>query len=218
MTVFLKYLLIAVAGYLLGNISLGIFIARIYGIKDIRKVGSGNAGTTNVLRNLGWFPSVLTLVGDCLKGLLAALLGKYLAGDIGLLVGGTCAILGHDFPVFFKFKGGKGIATSLGLILMVDPWIALILLVLVLGIVAITRYMSVGSIMACFLYPVLTVLFKAGDPHYAAYVLFAFFAGVLALYQHRANLLRLMRREENRLDFKKISDISRKIMDKKRRK
>jgi len=216
MIVFLKYLLIIVGGYLLGNISLGILIARAYGIKDIRKVGSGNAGTTNVLRNLGWLPSVLTLLGDCLKGLLAAELGHWLAGDIGMLVGGTCAILGHDFPVVFKFKGGKGIATSLGLIIAVNPWMALILTVIVLSVVAVTRYMSVGSILACFLYPVLMVLFRIGQPHYAAFVLSAFFAGALALFQHRANLRRLINREENRLDFKKISDISRKIMDKKK--
>ncbi len=103
MALWLKYVLIAVVGYLLGNISVGILVAKLYGIKDIRKVGSGNAGSTNVLRNLGWLPSVLTLVGDCLKSFIAAQLGRCLAGDVGLLIGGTAAILGHDFPVFFKW-------------------------------------------------------------------------------------------------------------------
>lgn len=209
MNIWLKYLLIAVIGYFLGNISAGIFIARAYGIRDIRKVGSGNAGTTNVLRSLGWLPSVLTLVGDCLKGFLAACIGKWLAGDVGLIVGGTFAIIGHDFPVIFRFKGGKGVATSLGLILAINPWIGLILTGTVLAIVAITRYMSVGSICACFLYPVLMIIFRAGKPHYAAYVLSAFFAGALALFQHRANLMRLVQKQENRLDFKKISQLSR---------
>lgn len=211
MEIWLKYLLIAVAGYLLGNISVGILIARLYGIGDIRKVGSGNAGTTNVLRNLGWAPSVLTLAGDCLKGLIAALIGKWIAGDIGLLIGGTFAVIGHDYPVFFKFKGGKGIATNLGMIIAVNPWIALILLVAVLAVVAVTRYMSVGSIMACFLYPALTAIMMRGNAHYTAYLLFAIFAGALALFCHRSNVVRLVKKQENRLDFKKISSIRSKM-------
>ena len=211
MALWLKYLLIAVISYLLGNISVGILIGRLYGIGDIRKVGSGNAGTTNVLRNLGWVPSVLTLVGDCLKGLVSALIGKWIAGDIGLIIGGTFAVIGHDFPVFFRFKGGKGIATNLGLILAVNPWIALILTVMVLVVVGVTRYMSVGSIMACFMYPTLTAIMMRGNPHYAAYVVSAIFAGALALFCHRANVMRLIRGNENRLDFSKISSIHSKM-------
>ena len=207
----IKYLLIAIIGYLLGNISVGILIARLYGISDIRKVGSGNAGTTNVLRNLGWVPSVLTLAGDCLKGLIAALIGKWIAGDIGLIIGGTFAVIGHDFPVFFKFRGGKGIATNLGLILVVNPWIALILTVAVLTVVAITKYMSVGSIMACFVYPALVIVMMRSNPVYPVYVISAIFAGALALFCHRANVKRLLRHEENKLDFSRISSIHSKI-------
>ena len=211
MAVWLKYLLIAVIGYFLGNISVGILIARLYGIKDIRKVGSGNAGTTNVLRNLGWVPSVLTLAGDCLKGLIAALIGKWIAGDIGLLIGGNFAVLGHDFPVFFKFKGGKGIATNLGLILVLNPWIAVGLTIAVLIVVGVSRYMSLGSIMACFAYPALVAVLMRGHAHYAACVGFGIFAGALALFCHRSNLVRLIRGQENRLDFKKISSLHSKI-------
>ena len=211
MAIWLKYVLIAVIGYLLGNISVGILIARLYGIKDIRKVGSGNAGTTNVLRNLGWVPSVLTLVGDCLKGLVAALIGKWLAGDIGLLIGGNAAVIGHDFPVFFKFKGGKGIATNLGLILVANPAIAVGLTIAVLIVVAVSRYMSLGSIMACFAYPALVAILMRGNPHYAPYVGFGVFAGALAFYCHRSNLVRLIKGQENRLDFKKISSLHSKM-------
>ena len=212
----LKLILIAVIGYLFGNISSGILIAKLYGIRDIRKQGSGNAGTTNVLRTLGWVPSVLTLVGDCLKGLIPALIGKWIAGDIGLLVGGTFAILGHDFPALFGFKGGKGIATSLGLILAVNPWIALMLLVLVLIIVGVTGYMSVGSLCAALLYPVLTAILQFGNEHYRAYVLFAIFASALTIFCHRANISRLFHGEENRLDFEKISRIKSKIKNSKK--
>ena len=210
MAIWLKYLLIAVIGYFLGNVSVGILIARLYGVEDIRKVGSGNAGTTNVLRNLGWTPSALTLLGDCLKGLVAALIGKWLAGDIGLLVGGNCAVLGHNFPVFFKFRGGKGIATNLGMILVINPIIALILTVIVVAIVAVTHYMSVGSIAACFMYPLSVILFMRGNPFYGWYVGFAIFAGALAFFQHRKNVQRLLRHEENWLDFAKISQLSKK--------
>ena len=209
----IKIIIVAAIGYLFGNISSGILIAKLYGVHDIRKQGSGNAGTTNVLRTLGWVPSVLTLVGDCLKGLIPALLGKWLAGDIGLLVGGTAAIIGHDYPALFGFKGGKGIATSWGLIFAVNPWIALILLALVLLIVGFSRYMSVGSLSAAVLYPVLTAIFKHGSEHYLAFILFACFASVLTIFCHRANIARLFRREENRLDFKKISNIKSKIQN-----
>ena len=212
----IKMILIAAIGYLFGNISSGILIAKLYGVGDIRKQGSGNAGTTNVLRTLGWVPSVLTLVGDCLKGLIPALIGKWLAGDIGLLVGGTAAILGHDFPAFFGFKGGKGIATSWGLIFAVNPWIALILLALVLLIVGVSRYMSVGSLSAAILYPVLTAIFKHGSENFLAFMLFACFASVLTIFCHRANIARLFRREENRLDFAKISKIRSKIQNSKK--
>lgn len=211
MAMWLKLVLIGLGGYLLGNVSMGILISKIYGVRDIRKYGSGNAGTTNVLRTLGWAPSVLTLVGDCLKGLIAAELGYLFAGDLGLLVGGTCAILGHDFPAVFRFKGGKGIATSLGLIIAVNPWMALILTVLVVGVAATLRYMSVGSIAAAVLYPLLTALFMRGSECFGLYLGFSIFAGALAIFCHRKNLARLIRGEENRLDFDKISRISHKL-------
>ena len=104
-----RYAVIVVAGYLLGNISMGLIVSERYHM-DIREHGSGNAGTTNVLRTLGWLPSVLTLVGDVLKSFLACLLGKWLAGEPGLLVGGFMAVVGHNWPVFSGFRGGKGMA------------------------------------------------------------------------------------------------------------
>ena len=210
MTLWLKYVLIAVVGYLLGNISVGILVAKLYGIKDIRKVGSGNAGSTNVLRNLGWLPSVLTLVGDCLKSFIAAKLGQWLAGDVGLLIGGTAAILGHDFPVFFRFKGGKGIAASLGMILTINPWLGIGLTAVVVLIAALTGYVSLGSITVSFLYPVCIAILLRGNVHYTAYIVFSIFASLLSLFCHRKNIQRLLHHEENKLDFKKISRLSKK--------
>lgn len=210
MALWLKYVLIAVVGYLLGNISVGILVAKLYGIKDIRKVGSGNAGSTNVLRNLGWLPSVLTLVGDCLKSFIAAKLGWYLAGDVGLLIGGTAAILGHDFPVVFKFKGGKGIAAALGMILTINAWLGIGLTAIVVLIAALTGYVSLGSITVSFLYPICIAFLMRGNAHYWAYIGFSIFASLLSLFCHRKNIQRLLHHEENKLDFKKISRLSKK--------
>ena len=209
-----KIILSAVIGYLLGCIPTGVLVARIYGVRDIRKLGSGNSGTTNVLRNLGWLPSVLTLVGDCLKGYVACLIGKQLGGDAGMLTGGICAILGHDFPVFMRFRGGKGIATSLGLIIAINPWLALALLVVQIIAVALTRYMSVASLITTAAFPIVTAILCRGRDNYGLFLGTACIASALSLFGHRSNIQRLPRGEENRLDFRKITEVSKKVMEK----
>ena len=209
----LKCILAAVIGYLLGNLPSGVLIAKGYGIRDIRKHGSGNTGTTNVLRTLGWLPSVLTLVLDCLKGYVACLIGQRLGGDLGMLIGGLCAILGHDFPVFMGFRGGKGIATSLGLIIAINPWIALGELVVQIIAVAITRYMSIASLITTVAFPIVTGILCRGRANYGLFLGAACVAAALSLFGHRSNIQRLIRGDENRLDFEKISQISKKVMD-----
>ena len=203
-----RYLIAAVIGYLLGNISSGVLIGKAFGVKDIRKVGSGNAGTTNVLRNLGWLPSVLTLICDCLKGFVACLVGRRLGGDLGMMIGGLASILGHDFPVFFGFKGGKGIATSLGVILSMNPLLALALLIVQIIAVALTRYMSVASLITTVAFPILTALLFRRHESYLIFVLFAIAMSALSLFGHRGNIKRLLNGEENKLDFKKIAEKS----------
>ena len=200
-----KIILSAVIGYLLGCIPTGVLVARIYGVRDIRKLGSGNSGTTNVLRNLGWLPSVLTLVGDCLKGYVACLIGKQLGGDAGMLTGGLCAILGHDFPVFMHFRGGKGIATSLALIIAIHPGLALAELLTEIVVVAVTRYMSIASLITAFMFPVFTAILCRGRENYGMFVVFAIAAAALAIFQHRGNIKRLIEGQENRLDFAKMN-------------
>ena len=213
-----KYILCAVLGYLLGNIPSGVLIAKGYGVADIRKHGSGNTGTTNVLRTLGWLPSVLTLLCDCLKGYLACLIGRRLGGDLGMLLGGIFAILGHDFPVFMGFRGGKGIATSLGLIIAISPWLALAELAVQIIAVALTRYMSIASLITTVAFPVVTGFMCRDWENYGLFLGAACVASALSLFGHRSNIQRLLRGEENRLDFHKISDVSRKVMAKMRRK
>ena len=155
---------------------------------------------------------MLTLAGDCLKGYVACLIGGRLAGDLGLLIGGLCAILGHDFPAFMGFRGGKGIATSLGLILAINPWMALALLVVQIIAVGLTRYMSVASLITTVAFPVLTILMERGRANYPMFVVAACLAAALSLFGHRGNIKRLIEGDENRLDFKKISQVSEKVM------
>lgn len=205
--IYLRYVIIVVVAYLLGNISTGVIVSKSTLHTDIRKHGSGNAGATNMLRTFGWLPSVLTLVGDCLKAVVATLFGKLVGGEYGMLMAGVAVVVGHNWPVFYGFRGGKGIAASLGLILVINPLIALILLTFEVAVVALTRYMSVASISAAILYPILTWAFHPHDP---ARMIASIVVGALALFSHRANIARLIKRNENRLDFGKIRDISRK--------
>ena len=212
-----KCILAAIIGYLFGNIPSGVLIGRGFGIADIRKHGSGNTGTTNVLRTLGWLPSVLTLVCDCLKGYVACLIGRWLGGDLGMLLGGVFAILGHDFPVFMGFKGGKGIATSLGLIIAISPWLALAALAVQVIAVALTRYMSIASLITSVAFPIVTGIICKGRENYGLFLGAACVAAALSLFGHRSNIQRLLRGEENRLDFHKISEVSKKVMEKMKR-
>ena len=203
---FLKWVLCALIGYALGNFSTGLIVAKQFAHIDIRKHGSGNAGSTNVLRTLGWLPSVLTLVGDVLKGVLGAVIGYLIMGDSGARLGGLCAVIGHNWPVAFGFKGGKGIATSLGAIIVIEPWFALALLVFEIAVIYLGRMVSVASIAAGVIYPLLTIIFR--HQHWD-WCLYAVIMGAMAIFSHRANIKRLLNGEENKLDFKKINKLDR---------
>ena len=205
--IWLKYLLIAVICYFLGNISTGLLIGKLTAQIDIRQHGSGNAGTTNVMRTLGWVPSLLTLAGDVLKAVLAVVIGRAIAGEIGWIVGAVAVLLGHNWPVVFGFKGGKGMACSLGIILATEPLFALIVLAVQVLVLVLTRYMSVASLTTSVLYPVLVICFHASD---TPYVVFSILAACLAIFCHRSNISRLIHHTENRLDFSKIKKFNRK--------
>lgn len=209
---YLTLVLCALIGYLFGCIPMGVMISKFYANTDIRKTGSGNCGTTNVLRTLGWLPSILTLAGDCVKGVLGAFIGKTLGGETGMLLGGLFAVLGHDFPVFMRFKGGKGIATSLGVTIIIAPAVAPWLVVIVIGIVALIRLMSAGSLTASVAYPILFWFLMPETATRSHYMIFAVVMAILSIYCHRANILRLIRKEENKLNFGKINAISKKYM------
>lgn len=198
----------AIAAYLLGNLQPGVWFSRAYGNLDIRKTGSGNMGTTNVLRTLGWVPSMLTLVCDVLKGVLGALLGLWLAGETGMLVAAFCAVLGHDFPVLHGFKGGKGIATSLGVTFVVCTPVAPLLVLIVAIALALTRLMSLGSLIASLAYPFLMLWLCPRGEIRVQYMVFAAAMALLSFFCHRSNLRRLFSGSESRLDFQRIARLT----------
>ena len=209
------YIIVAVIAYLIGSINFSIILSKKMAGFDIREKGSGNAGTTNMLRSVGKKAAVITLICDILKGvvsvLIAVLAGKIVKNlDNALLVqlAGICVILGHTFPIFFKFKGGKGIATSLGVLLITNWQIGLICLVFALVLMALTKMVSVGSIAAGILFPVLVAFI---DQNYIvstsnsnwSYLIFSIIIALLVIYNHRTNIQRILNGTENKLSFKK---------------
>lgn len=195
----LKIILTVVIGYFLGNFSTGVVLSKLRGGTDIRGEGSGNAGATNMLRVKGRSMAVLTLVGDMVKGMLAVIVGWLLVGgDLGGLLGCLAVALGHDFPVLLGFKGGKGIATSFGALLLMYPVQSILLLLTFILIVALTHYVSVGSVLSAVLYPFYIVLTVPLSP---VCIALCFCIGLLAIFCHRGNIKRLLAGQENRLDF-----------------
>lgn len=203
------YIIVSVIAYLLGSISFSIIISKKMAGFDVRDKGSKNAGSTNVLRTVGKKAAIITLICDCLKGVIAILIA-YIAGkiwtdlDSALLVqlAGIFVVLGHTFPVFFKFKGGKGVATSLGVLLMVNWQIGLICLVFALILMALTRFVSLGSVAAAILFPVLTVFITNNYLVPGNYIIFGIILAILVIFNHRENVKRLLTGTENKLSFK----------------
>jgi acyl phosphate:glycerol-3-phosphate acyltransferase len=193
---------VAVAGYLLGCVSTGILISNRSGV-NIRTVGSHNTGASNVLRVLGLKKGLFTFLGDFIKATLACLLGYLLLPGstfgivgFGMMLGGLCAVIGHNWPVFFGFKGGKGVACSAAVVLFVDPLLGLVALAVCVAVIAITRYISLGSMVMLFCYMVLMMATHAGQ--WAVYV-FTAALFVLVVIRHRANIQRLLNGTETRI-------------------
>ena len=199
----LRMLLTLVIGYLLGSISTGVLLSRLLRNSDIRSQGSGNSGTTNMLRVHGRGMALSTFIGDLLKGIFAVLIGKALVGGtLGGLLGVAGAVLGHSYPIFFGFKGGKGIATGFGALLFVFPWQTLTAFCVFLLVVLLTHYVSAGSIAAAVTVPLLVILTTPFDPLVWA---LAVLVGGFVVYRHRSNIMRLIQHKESRLDFSALT-------------
>ena len=211
------FIIIAIIAYLVGSINFSIIISKRMAGFDVREKGSGNAGTTNMLRSVGVKAAAITLLCDILKGvvviLIAILIGNIVDGlDDALLVqlAGIFVIIGHTFPIFFGFKGGKGIATSLGVLLMINWQIGLICLVFALILMVITRMVSVGSIAAAILFPVLVIFIGQNyivPVNNWSYLIFSIIVAILVLFNHRENLKRIFTGKENKISFKKSSNL-----------
>ncbi len=201
--------IIAIIAYLIGSINFSVILSRKMAGFDVREKGSGNAGTTNMLRSVGKKAAAITLICDILKGvvaiLIAMLMNKIFKDSNGALlvqIAGVAVILGHTFPIFFKFKGGKGVATSLGVLIMSNWQIGLICLVFALILIILTQMVSVGSIAAAILYPVLTLFIPQNYIIPGNYIIYSVILAVIIVFNHRENVKRLLSGTENRISFK----------------
>lgn len=206
------YIIVTLVAYLLGSISFSVIISKKMAGFDVREKGSGNAGATNMLRSVGKKEAIFTLIGDCLKGVVAILfaiiVGKIAKNtDKALLVqlAGIAVVLGHTFPIFFGFKGGKGVATSLGVLLMTNWQIGLICLVFALVLMALSKMVSLGSVGAAILFPVLVLFIHTNFTvsEGSSYLIYSIILAVIVAFNHRSNIKRILNGTENKLSFKK---------------
>lgn len=203
-----QLIVVGILAYLIGSINLSIILSKLIKKVDIREQGSGNAGTTNTLRVLGKGPAILVLLFDILKAVCAVYLGKWLGSigqateltkELALCVSGLTVILGHNYPIYYGFRGGKGIATSLGVILVIEWQIGIVCLIFALLVMILTRMVSLGSISAAVLYPVMVLVQGKSVSNKWIYLIFALMLSSLAIYKHRSNIKRIMNGTENKL-------------------
>jgi glycerol-3-phosphate acyltransferase PlsY len=191
----MNYIIVIVLSYFVGSIPFSYIVPKVFGKIDIRSVGSGNTGTTNVVRTLGLKIGALAFVGDYIKGVLPTFIGLQLLGFNGALIAGAVAVLGHCYPVWLNFKGGKGIATSVGVLTVAFPVIALVLLIWQFAVIFTTKYMSLASITSALFFPMIVFFSKNNTSS----VIFAVFLGGFVIYRHRANFKRLLNGTEKKL-------------------
>ena len=195
-----SYILAAVLGYLLGNLQSAVIISRLKYKDDVRNHGSGNAGSTNMLRVFGLKSGLVTFVGDLLKGILAVLAGRWIAGETGAYIASFFVVLGHCFPVFLQFRGGKGVASTLGIAWMLNPLFAAIMTAWAGLMIALTRTISVSSLTGITLYLLLVAVFAWGN---TAFVVTVALLWLLIMLRHTDNIKRLLKGEESKLFEKK---------------
>ena len=198
----LLIILSCIIAYLIGSVSTGILISRFYHGPDLHTVGSGSTGATNVQRSMGWKYGLMTFFGDVAKGILACLIAELMTGDhLSCLVAGLFAVLGHNWPCFFGFKGGKGVATTGAVMLYCFPVPALICIALAVALIALIRYVSVGSMFFMCASALLISLTYHG-PNALFVILWTIVMALLCIIRHHANIRRLISGTENRLGSK----------------
>ena len=188
--------LCVIIGYLLGSLNFALLVSKKLGKDDVRKHGSGNAGTTNMLRIYGKKAALMTFVGDFLKAIVACFIGRLCFGFEGAYIAGLLCVIGHVFPVFFKFKGGKGVATTAGVMLACDIPSFLIILLLYCGVFALSNYVSLASVMSALMYPFILYSINSMLPEgmrtTGICILAALAIGVIVVAKHAGNIKRLL--------------------------
>jgi acyl phosphate:glycerol-3-phosphate acyltransferase len=187
---------IALFGYLLGSVPTGLILSKLFSKVDPRKIGSKNIGATNIFRTAGRALGILTLVGDVLKGAAPVVIAiQWGESDLWIAISGLTPFLGHIFPIFLGFKGGKGVATALGVYLVISPVAVLIEFLIFAGIVWKWRFISLGSITCGTTIPILIAFFRSDSQ---AYFIVSVMIAALILYRHQSNISRLLQGTENR--------------------
>ena len=185
----LPYLVIAVLSYLLGSISAGLLVARAMHGPNLREVGSKNTGASNALRTMGKRGGLMTFVGDILKALVACIIGKYWMGLPGVMVAGLFVIIGHNWPIFFQFKGGKGVSSMTAVMLMSFWWQAIVCYVVTIAVIALTRFISLGSMVMVTLFAILVAVTNWGNWLAIGWTVLL---AAICIWRHRANVKRLL--------------------------
>ncbi len=193
----MKFIVIALIAYFLGNISFAYILGKLLAKKDVRNFGSGNAGATNALRTFGKKIGIMVFAGDVLKGVLAVIIGRNLGGQTGAYIAGAFVIIGHNWPVLLSFKGGKGVATTIGVMVFVNPFLTLICVIFGVLIIVFTRTVSLGSICGMASAPIIAIVFVR--PFDAGLLIFCLFIAGMAIYRHKSNIQRLLEGKENKL-------------------
>ncbi len=202
----------AIIAYLIGSVNFSVIISKKMAGFDVREKGSGNAGTTNMLRSVGKKAAAITLICDILKGVVAILIAMFIGWafqvenkSLLVQIAGIAVVIGHTFPIFFGFKGGKGVATSLGILIMSNWQIGLICLVFGVLLIALTRMVSLGSCAAAVLFPVLTLFITDNYivSEGSGYLIYSIILAVIVLFNHRSNIKRILAGKENKISFKK---------------
>ena len=196
----MNYFFVALAAYLLGSVSFAVIVSRFFGLPDPRTYGSNNPGATNVLRSGNKLAAALTLLGDALKGWLAVALASRAAptlglGEVHIALAALFVFLGHLFPVFYQFKGGKGVATALGVLLALDWRMGIVALVIWLALFALTKTSSIAALVATAATPIAAYYFRGGDMISGVVLLIA----ILVIWRHKENIARLAARREKQI-------------------
>lgn len=192
----MSYIIVVILSYVIGSVPSGLILGKTFWNVDLRQHGSKNIGATNAWRTLGKLPGFIVFVADLLKGMIGVYLGMLIVGtSTAMIIGGIMAIIGHSLSLFLKFKGGKGVATGLGVLIMLMPSVSAVVFLIWLVIVLISKYVSLASIIAAVFVPVCA--FAAGMSY--DYVAFGIVAALFVIYRHKSNIVRLMNGTENKI-------------------